>query len=111
MAIVQYWIGTHGPFEYDDTDPEHSYPEQMARKQDVADGITVLSNSVVTETGYGQSATPGISDDVSRADHTHGTPANPLSGGLTTTVSVVVGPLITDKKTLTFTNGILTGVL
>lgn len=83
MAIIQYWIGTHGPFEYEDTDPEYDYPEQMARKQDVADGITVLSNSVETETSYGQSATPGTSDDASRSDHTHGTPAYPTRFPLT----------------------------
>jgi len=77
MAIVQYWIGTHGPFEYEDTDAEHDYPEQMARKQDVADGMTVMADSVEEEILYGLSANAGTSDDASRSDHTHGSPEYP----------------------------------
>jgi len=111
MAIVQYWIGTHGPFEYEDTDAEHDYPEQMARKQDVADGIVDPSDTVELGTSFGIASSAGTSDDFSRSDHQHGTPDDPLSDGLTTIVTVVIGPLITDTKVLTFTNGILTEVV
>jgi len=111
MAIVQYWIGTHGPFEYEDTDAEHDYPEQMARKQDVTDSVVDPGDTVEAGTSFGLSSNAGTAVYYSRVDHQHGTPDDPLDGGLTTTVTIVIGPLITDTKVLTFTNGILTGVV
>lgn len=38
-------------------------------------GTGVASDTVVTETAFGQSATAGVSATYSRGDHTHGTPA------------------------------------
>lgn len=72
------------------------------------------SNSVVSETSFGQAASAGASATYSRGDHTHGTPSNPLAGGLTTTVTLVCdvtcsgGVLTVKTRTLTFTNGLLT---
>lgn len=40
--------------------------------------------AVITETGFGQAANSGVSPDFSRADHTHGTPANPVTLGAVT---------------------------
>lgn len=40
------------------------------------------SNTVVTETAYGQASTAGIGTDYSRGDHTHGTPALPTKGDI-----------------------------
>lgn len=51
---------------------------------DFGGGGGTPSNTVVTETSYGQASTAGVSTDYSRADHTHGTPA-----ALTAAVSVV----------------------
>lgn len=38
-----------------------------------------LSDSVSSETSFGVSANAGVSTSVSRADHTHGTPTNPVT--------------------------------
>lgn len=38
------------------------------------------SATVVTETTYGQASSAGVSDEYSRGDHTHGTPALPTVG-------------------------------
>lgn len=46
----------------------------------VASGAgATLANTVVTETSYGQASTAGVSTEVSRGDHTHGTPTAPAS--------------------------------
>lgn len=42
----------------------------------------VPSDSVVAETDFGLVASPGTSNDYSRADHTHGTPGDPVGDGL-----------------------------
>ena len=47
---------------------------------------------------------------MARADHTHGTPANPLDAGITQDVTVVTGVSPETTATLHFTNGILTSV-
>lgn len=50
-------------------------------------GSGTPSNSVVTETAFGQSATAGASTSYSRGDHTHGTPAAPAGGTPSGTVT------------------------
>lgn len=40
------------------------------------------SNTVVSETTYGQASTAGVSTDYSRGDHSHGTPALPTKGDI-----------------------------
>ena len=42
------------------------------------------SDTVVSETGFGQSAAPGSSGNFQRGDHSHGTPTNPVPGHETT---------------------------
>ncbi len=42
------------------------------------DAVATLGGTVVTETAFGQADTAGISTSASRADHTHGTPADPI---------------------------------
>lgn len=44
-------------------------------------GGPALGDSVTSETSFGQSPSAGASTEASRADHTHGTPAEPTSGG------------------------------
>jgi hypothetical protein len=41
-------------------------------------GAGVPSDTVQSETNFGQSASPGTSSTYSRGDHTHGTPAFPV---------------------------------
>lgn len=110
MALKEYYIGTVGPLYIDDTDPLYVLPEQMATKQDVADGITAASDSVESETTFGIAASAGVSDDFSRSDHTHGTPADPVSGNTAniTVVTDIGPPQVTSV--LHFTNGLLTSV-
>lgn len=109
MAIKQFYLGTCGPYLIDDAHALYADPTQVATKQDVADGITVLADTVEAETSFGTSPSAGTSDDVSRSDHTHGTPANPLAGGLSGTYNF---DATTSGKitSMTFTNGILTSV-
>lgn len=109
MALVEYYVGTVGPLYIDDTDPLYTEPAQVALKQDVT-GATVLATTVVSETAFGQTAAVGVSTKLAREDHTHGTPANPVSG-LTQGVVVVtdIGPPQV-KSTLNFTNGLLTSI-
>ena len=110
MALKEYYLGTVGPLYIDDTDPSYSDPGQVATKADVVDGITTLSDTVSSETTFGISASAGTSDDVSRSDHTHGTPANPVAG-VTSNITVVtdIGPPQVTSV-LHFTNGLLTSV-
>lgn len=52
------------------------------------------SNTVVTETSFGQASTAGVAAPYSRGDHTHGTPAAP------TAASVGAQPLDSDLTTI-----------
>jgi len=74
MAEVEFFVGSVGPFLVDDADPLYSEPNQVALKKDLG----VLGDTVVSETAFGQSATAGVSSEVSRKDHTHGTPSLPF---------------------------------
>ncbi|MFI6251511.1 hypothetical protein [Streptomyces sp. NPDC051016] len=46
-------------------------------------GTGVASDTVATETSFGQPSAAGVSATYSRGDHTHGTPASPGGGGST----------------------------
>lgn len=52
-------------------------------------GTGVASDTVVTETSFGQSATAGVSATYARGDHTHGTPASSGGGGSTIKTATV----------------------
>lgn len=111
MAIVEYWIGGQGPFLADtvlDADLL-AHGGQVVRFDDLT--TIAPASSVVSETTFGLSAAVGSSAHYAREDHSHGSPSDPLVSGLTTTITVVVGPLITNTKALTFTNGKLTEVV
>lgn len=110
MALVEYYLGTVGPLYIDDTNPLYADMAQVALKQDVADGITEPGDTVSDETTFGITPNAGASDNFSRSDHTHGTPANPVSG-VTSNITVVtdIGPPQVTSV-LHFTNGLLTSV-
>lgn len=107
MADVEIYIGSVGPFLVDESDPILAKDGQVVRVNQLAS----FDTAVVSETSFGQSAAVGTSTKMARADHTHGTPANPLASGLTQDVTVVtsIGPPEVTA-TLHFTNGILTSV-
>ena len=110
MALVEYYIGNSGPFFMDDADPLYAEPTQVALRQDVEAVIIVSSDTVESETTFGQTAAAGVSGAFARGDHTHGTPANPVSG-VTSDITVVtdIGPPQVTSV-LHFTNGLLTSV-
>jgi hypothetical protein len=47
-------------------------------------GTGVASDTVVTETTFGQAASAGVSAEYARGDHTHGTPTAPTGTAITT---------------------------
>ncbi len=123
MAVREVWFGSFGPFLYDDTDtyPDGTakqgvYAETMkvttaptsaddvARKDDVDGVIVDPASTVEDETTFGIAPAVGTSEDYARADHTHGTPANPVSGATGTFTSA-------DGKTVTVTNGLVTSIV
>lgn len=67
-------------------------------------GAVNPSNTVVSETGYGQGATAGVGNTQSRGDHTHGTPSLTLVGpvpsapGDTQAVGVASTPAVSDHR-------------
>lgn len=94
MAERDLYVGSVGPLIVDDADTyDDGKPfggirahqliiddvptddKHVARLED----LPVLGTTVVTETSFGQSSSPGTSSEVSRADHTHGTPPQPPS--------------------------------
>lgn len=106
MADVEIYIGSVGPFLVDESDPLLAEEGQVVR----VNQLTSFDTSVVSETSFGQAAAVGTSTKMARADHTHGTPANPLATGVTQDVTVVTGVSPETTATLHFTNGILTSV-
>ena len=106
MADVEIYIGSVGPFLVDESDPLLAADGQVVR----VNQLTSFDTSVVSETSFGQSSAVGTSTKMARADHTHGTPANPLASGLTQDVTVVTGISPETTATLHFTNGILTSI-
>lgn len=56
--------------------------KQFAESQGGGGGSGTPSNTVVTETAYGQASTAGAVTTYSRGDHTHGTPALPTPGAI-----------------------------
>lgn len=65
-----------------DTD-QSATPKSWVLQQVAGAGTGVASDTVVSETTFGQAATEGVATTYSRGDHTHGTPASP-GGGSTT---------------------------
>lgn len=106
MADVEIYIGSVGPFLVDESDPLLAEEGQVVRVKQ----LTSFDTSVVSETSFGQAAAVGTSTKMARADHTHGTPANPLASGVTQDITVVTGVSPETTATLHFTNGILTSV-
>jgi hypothetical protein len=65
----------------DSPDTSHSAASKAYVLNAVAGGATgVASDTVVSETAFGQAATAGVSTEYARGDHTHGTPATPAAG-------------------------------
>jgi len=113
MAIIEYYIGGQGPFLADtvlDADLLAHGGQVVTQDMLVASGPSPAT-TVTDETIYGVAKAVGTSLAYARSDHTHGSPADPLVSGLSTAITIIVGPLLTDTKVLTFTNGKLTGVL
>lgn len=115
MAIREIYVGTSGPFLIDDdTDSDLlTDPSQVATIEhldELSASMVAVGSSVAAAIAFGQPAVVGTSVFAARVDHTHGTPADPLTGGQTISISVVtsVGPTVT--VTLNFTNGILTSI-
>lgn len=52
-------------------------------------GTGVASDTVVTETSFGQASAAGVATTYSRGDHAHGTPASPGGGGSTVRTATV----------------------
>jgi len=79
MAYIEYIIGSEGPFLIDADSPLLADPRQLIANN----GMYKASATVVDETAFGQSASPGVSLEYARGDHTHGTPEDPTSGYIT----------------------------
>ena len=100
MADKEYYVGSSGPFLYDDADtdvyedaePVRAFrgpkifldeapvenPEGI-RFQDLAEIIEALpAETVVSETSFGISPVVGTSEHFAREDHSHGTPGDPI---------------------------------
>lgn len=58
---------------------KHFEEEVVEEEAVVEQTITVKpGDAIVSETSFGQDASPGVSDLYARMDHTHGTPDNPM---------------------------------
>jgi len=102
MADVEIYIGNFGPYLVDETDPLLTDNRQVVRRSDMLSGSATVSS----ETSFGLSASAGSSTSFSKGDHTHGTPANPLAGGVSSATFTTV-----DGKTVTVINGLITSVV
>jgi hypothetical protein len=131
MAEQEFYIGGRGPYTYDDVDTDTvittgkitakgtpTGPDDLVRKNDldtVATDIPNSSTTVTSQTSFGESSDAGSSTTWSRGDHSHGTPANPVSG-FTGTVTVItnsqlhLGVVQVKTTLLTYANGLLTSV-
>lgn len=109
MAVKQVWIGSFGPYPYDDAEfmpgsttqlqtalrtggqlevaEAPSAVNHVVRKEDLDAFLPTPSDVVEVETAFGQSSAAGSNATYSRGDHTHGTPASPI-----TTQSAITDP-------------------
>ena len=113
MALIEIFIGGQGPFLVDEVkDADYlSHDGQVVRQSQLVGLAIDPAVSVTDLTEFGRPPNVGASARYAREDHSHGSPPDPLSFGISYTITVVVGPLLSNTKTLTFENGILTGVV
>jgi hypothetical protein len=102
VADREIYIGTVGPLLIDEDDDLASNDGQVMTFGIFEARSMLPASSVVTETAFGETPTTGTGTRYARDDHSHGTPANPVSG--------YTGNIVVGSQTLHFINGLLNTV-